>query len=63
MGIGPLRRRGPPGSLQVPQVNRDRPDYLTRRIDQPIRIPRAARGLKGASGRNYEACHIPMKII
>ena len=62
--IRPLRRRGPPpAACQVPQVNRDRPDHLTRRIDQPIRIPRTTRRLKETSRRNDKACHIPMKII
>ena len=61
--IRPLRRRGPPSSLQVSQVNRDRPDNLTRRIDQPVRIPRTTRRLKETSRRDDEACHIPMKIV
>jgi len=49
--------------VQVSQVNRDRPDDLTQRIDQPIRIPRTARGLKETSPRHDEACPIPVKII
>ena len=61
--IRPLCRRGPPSSLQVSQVNRDRPDNLTRRIDQPIRIPRTARRLKETSLRHDKARHIPMKIV
>jgi hypothetical protein len=61
--IGLLRGRGPPGRLQISQVNLDMPDDLTRRIDQPIRIPRTTRGLKETRRRHDEACHIPMKII
>jgi hypothetical protein len=61
--IRPLRRRGPPGRLQIPQVNGDRPDNLTRRTNQPVRIPRTTRDLKETSLGHDQARHIPMKII